>query len=200
MAGQVKHRGFTLIELLLVAAIAALVATVVLGGFAAGIRVWERARSFSGPESSCRIALDLIRKDLCNLAPNRKFVFKGGRDWLEIPSIVGMGSNAWPGMIRYECDRDRLYRVAHSLDSSGRALEAREMLLSGMRAGDFSYADAGLDGLGAPAWTRDWVDRTNLPVAVGLKFSVPAGKDNREIQGTILLPRRYSMREREERR
>ncbi len=194
-----KHSGFTLIELLVAAAIAALAATVILGGFAAGIRVWERARGSAGPESAARTAVEIVRKDMCNLTPCRNILFQGGRSWVEIPSIVGSGSNAWPGKIRYECGGGRLDRATVCTDASGRSLVTRETLVSGIREEGFSYADAGPDGWGTPSWVADWSGRTNLPVAVGIAFSVPAGKEFRQVQATVILPRRYPMRDAERR-
>jgi len=41
-------RGFSLLELLIVTAIVVVASIVIVGGFAAGIRVWERARDAAG--------------------------------------------------------------------------------------------------------------------------------------------------------
>ncbi len=189
-----KRRGFTLIELLVAAGIAAVAAAVVLGGFAAGIRVWERARMVAGPASSARVALEEIRRDLCNLSPSRKYVFRGEPSRMEIPATVGVESNRWPGQIRYGLDREGLRRTVLGADAHGRAQERSEAW-PGIIEARFSYADAGPDGKGSPVWVGDWgPGQTNLPVAVAVTLLATADGEKKEIGSIVILPRRYSMR------
>lgn len=189
-----KLDGFTLLELLVAAAISALAAFVVLGGFIGGVRVWERAREGAGPLTSARVAMEEIRKDLCNMTPCRKYVFQGKAGNVEIPSVVGTGSNRWPGVIRYEQEAGRLIRVVSGVGPDPQRLDDTETW-SGILDTKFSYADAGLDGKGTPVWVREWgAGLTNLPVAVAVNMRVRTGGEEREIEAMILLPRRHSMR------
>lgn len=195
-----RREGFSLLELLVAAAISALAAFVVLGGFVGGIRVWERAREGTGPLTSARVVMEEIRLDLCNMTPCRKYPFQGGGDNLEIPALVGTGSNRWPGVIRYEQGDGRLSRIVTGAEPDPQRRENRETW-PGIMDTRFSYADAGLDGKGAPAWVREWgKDRTNLPVAVAVTMRVRTGGGGREIDATIVLPRRYPMRDEERRK
>lgn len=190
------RRGFTLLELLIASAIVAVAAVVILGGFTAGIRVWERARELSGAGASARIAMAVARKDLCNMVPCRAASFQGAAAWVEIPAVVNEGvSNLWPGTIRYEFSRGAMKRKAKVMGEGGGVRESSEVLMSG--AGDvaFSYGDAGDDGQGVAVWGREWMGRTNLPVAVKMAVRFMEGREQREIQQTVLLPRGYPVKD-----
>lgn len=195
--------GFTLIELLVAAGIVAVAAVVALGGFTAGIRVWERARALAGVDLQARVAAETIRKDLCNLAPCRKFAFRGAEAWIEIPSVVNAGgtaSNPCPGLVRYAVERGRIDRTTVFMNGEGERKETRETLVSGIDDARFAYADAGDDGLQPVVWAREWEGRTNLPVAVRIAIGLPPGGPAREIQGQVILPRRYSSLSSQEKR
>lgn len=193
----VGRGGFTLLELLVAAAISALAAIVVLGGFTGGVRVWERAREGAGPLTSARVAMEEIRRDLCNMVPCRKYSFQGAAGSVEIPAIVGTASNRWPGVIRYEQEDGRLIRIVSGVEPDPQRREATGDW-SGIMETRFSYADAGLDGKDAPLWVREWgVERTNPPVAVAVAMRFRSAGKEREIEATILLPRRHSMRQEE---
>ncbi len=187
-------RGFTVLELLIVTAIVAVASAVVLGGFAAGIRVWERAREFSGPGTTSRLALAVMRKELSNMISCRAATFKGGSSWVEFPSVVSGGaSNLWPGTTRYEFDRGMMMRRSRGMDASGSMPETSEVLLSGVNNVSFRYGDAGESGQEAVTWAHDWEGRTNVPVAIKVTVQFLDGKEQRELQQTMLLSRRYAV-------
>jgi prepilin-type N-terminal cleavage/methylation domain-containing protein len=190
------RKGFTLLELLVATAIVAVASVVVLGGFAAGIRVWERAREFSGPRASARITIALVRKDLCNMTPCRAASFEGAGTWLEFPAVVtGEGSNSWPGTIRYEFSQGVVKRMSKLLGGGGGGKETGEVLLADVRDVSFSYGDAGDDGQGGVVWVGEWIGRTNLPVAVTMAVRFREGQEQGEVKQTVLLPRGYPVKE-----
>jgi prepilin-type N-terminal cleavage/methylation domain-containing protein len=189
-------RGFTLLELLIVTAIVAVASAVVLGGFAAGIRVWERAREFSGPGMKARLAMAMVRQDLSTMISCRAVVFKGGSSWVEFPAVVSGGaSNLWPGKTRYEFDQGVITRLSRGLDVSGSLPETREVMMSGADRVLFLYGDAGGDGHDSISWAHEWESRTNLPVAIKMTVSYPEGKEHHELQQTLILPRGYPVKD-----
>lgn len=185
-------RGFTLLELLIVTAIVAVASAVVLGGFAAGIRVWERAREFSGPRTTTRLAMAVVRKDLRNMISCRAAIFKGGSSWVEFPSVVSGGGDSplWPGTTRYEFVQGMMMRLSQGMDASGSMPETREVILSGVNTVSFRYGDAGERGQEAVTWAHDWEGRTNVPVAIKVTVQFQEGKEQRELHQTMLLSRR----------
>lgn len=188
--------GFTLLELLVAAAIVAAASIVVLGGFAAGIRVWERAREFSGREVAARIAMAAVSKDLCNRIPCRVLSFRGSDGWLEIPSVTGEGGAVpAPGIIRYEFSRGEIRRYAMGMEGERGAAKVEELMLTGVREVSVLYGDAGEDGRDSVTWQREWMGRTNLPVAVRMAVRFPGGEGLREIRKTVILPRGYPIRD-----
>ena len=189
-------RGFTLLELLIATALVAVASAVILGGFAAGIRVWERAREFAGPATAARLAVAVVRKDLSNMLLCRAATFKGGGSWVEFPAVVSSGgSNLWPGTIRYEFSQYTMRRISGVMEGAGNQPETSEVLLSEVRDVLFSYGDAGVDGQGDVTWLREWAGRTNLPVAVKCVVRFLEGKEEREIRQTVLLPRGYPVKD-----
>jgi prepilin-type N-terminal cleavage/methylation domain-containing protein len=186
-------RGFSLLELLIVTAIVVVASIVIVGGFAAGIRVWERARDAAGARTSIRLATSMVRKDLSNLTLCRATPFMGSASWIEIPSVIDQGnSNFWPGVIRYEVGQGCMKRITRVLSEAGNITVANEMLLSGIDEISFLYGDAGEDGMGAVVWGRQWEGegRTNLPVAVKIGVGFQEGGKPCAIQQTLILPRR----------
>lgn len=195
------RKGFTLLELLVATAIVAVASVVVLGGFAAGIRVWERARDFSGPRVSARLAVALARKDLCNMTPCRAASFEGSGTWVEFPAVItAEGSNTWPGTVRYEFSQGIVKRISKVLGGSEGGKETSEVLLAGVREVSFSYADAGADGRGGVVWGGEWMGRTNLPVAVAMAVRFQEGQEQGEVKQTVLLPRGYPVKDERGRR
>jgi hypothetical protein len=124
----------------------------------------------------------------------RAAIFKGGSSWVEFPSVVSGGaSNLWPGTTRYEFDRGMMMRRSRGMDASGSMPETSEVLLSGVNNVSFRYGDAGESGQEAVTWAHDWEGRTNVPVAIKVTVQFLDGKEQRELQQTMLLSRRYAV-------
>jgi prepilin-type N-terminal cleavage/methylation domain-containing protein len=175
--------GFTLIELLVVVLIMAVVLGVIGACLAAGIRVWDEAGKFGVAESDAVVGLQIIEKDLKNSVPFHAIVFEGKRSDVSFASLVvpvrqGLrnegGSVAQPriGTVRYFFDAGgmALFRSQDIYGADFAQARTPERIMSNLR--DVSLAYYGLvGGKGNGAWSDQWVDPTNRPVAVRISLS-----------------------------
>jgi prepilin-type N-terminal cleavage/methylation domain-containing protein len=189
------RRGFTLLELIVAAALVGAASIVVAGAFAAGLKIFERARQFGGYGESV-VALELIQKDLHNVAPFRLGKFQGGRTWIEIPLVVrrpGRVEEGDPlGRVRYEAGLD-----GHSLDRvttvyvlPDRPEEVREAVITVMEGVSFAYGSTGPDGTSPVSWAEEWTNPTNLPAVVRIMMGSKQNGERLESTRLVMLPRR----------
>ncbi len=188
------RRGFTLLELVVAAALVAVAAVVVAGAFAAGLRVFERARQF-GRRGDSVLAMEIMKKDLRNAAPSRLGGFRGGGAWVEIPLVVrwpeGPGGEAYPGFVRYEEGRTGLTldRVTTVYVLPDKPEQVRETLMGALVSMRFSFADAGPDRQSSVSWLADWANPTNLPAAVKIVIESKQNGELLETSRTVVIPR-----------
>lgn len=185
---------FTLIELLVTTALVAVVATVVAGAFAAGVRVWQRASQLGGNHADALIALEQVQKDVANTVPCRRVLFRGGGDWIEIPSIIPVtaarGRQDYPGVIRLEfiAAARRVDRVVKIFPFPDPERETRETLVDGVEMVKLAYGDRGSGGKGALSWSGSWTGPTNSPVAIMMTLRVRQGGERFDFSRTISIP------------
>jgi len=187
-----SRTGFTLVELLVATALTAVVAVVIASAFAAGFQVWKRVGR-EGMDNAV-IVLEMIQKDLNNTQPCRLVPFKGGSEWVEIPTVISVpvtgGNQDQPGVVRYEFDSSShgLQHVTRLLFIPGSESEKRETLLNDVGSITFSYGEAADGGTGVGAWESDWAGRTNTPRAVKVEMELRQGEDRIDLERIMVLP------------
>jgi prepilin-type N-terminal cleavage/methylation domain-containing protein len=184
------RRGFTLIELLVVTAIVGVVSAAIVGCFAAGIRLWDTARSFGHAEGQATLALLEAERDLRNAIPLSMLTFVGAADAVTIPALVRnaaapAGGRRAIGSIRYRYDRATgsllkqswIYPAAPPAEGEG------VTVAEGLEAFTCRYR-----ATPAAEWREGWEDPTNLPARVSLALVCTSGTTRIVLQREIHLP------------
>lgn len=190
-----RHGGFSLIELLIAVTLIAATAAVVAMAFAAGLRVYDRARQLGGPYGGALVAQEVMQRDLRNTVLTRLTVFRGETSWAEIPSVIRRQApddvGEYLGMIRYEYIRDTrsLDRVAVLYLAPDRTEQRRETLVTGLEGIELTYGESGAAQSSGEAWRDSWTSRTNLPVAVRIAMRITQDGEQRELRQTVAMPR-----------
>jgi len=184
----------TLLELLIATALVAVAALVVAQAFAAGFRVWSRARQLGGNYADSLMVLEMFQQDVRNTLPCRQTAFRGGETWVEIPSLLvengkdGMG--AQPGLIRYDFDVavQKVERVVTFCDVIPAEGARREAIAGGVKSMTLLYAEREDVVGGGLVWARTWTGRTNNPTAVKIMWRGQQGEEDFEFERTVPLP------------
>lgn len=189
------RRGFTLLELIVAAALVGAAAIVVAGAFAAGLRIFERARQVRG-SGEVVLAMEIMQKDLRNAAPFRIGEFRGGRTWVDIPLVVRrpgpMEEAGNLARVRYEVGRNgrALERVTTVYVSPNNPGEERETVILELERVRFEFGSRGTDDAGPVSWAEEWTNPTNLPAAVRVVVDSKQNGERIETSRMVILPRR----------
>jgi prepilin-type N-terminal cleavage/methylation domain-containing protein len=183
------NRGaFTLIEVMVVLLILGVTIAVIGACLAAGIRVWDSARTFGAVESDALLAIEQIGRDLRNTFEFNDIPFEGDERAVAFPGIVRTGAEGASrlGRIRYALDtaEHRLIRETAVYDGRGNLeKERREALAGGVRELALAYWQTPRDD--SPAGTA-----TNLPAAVDITMTLITGPEEPEmpLTRTVRLP------------
>jgi prepilin-type N-terminal cleavage/methylation domain-containing protein len=189
------RRGFTLLELIVALALAVAILVVISGAFAAGLRVYDRAKQLGGTYGDSVIAQESLQQDLRNTDPSRLTSFRGAASWIEIPSMVRreepQGFVVCPGVVRYGqgSSAGTLERVTTLFVPGGAAEVTREILASSLAEVAFSFGEEEGGHVGRILWRNTWGSRTNLPIAVKVVIRINQDGEQRELSRTVVLPR-----------
>jgi hypothetical protein len=180
-----------LVELLIVTAILGVLIGVIGASIAAGVRVWDQARSFGGTEGEAAFALELIARDLRNCFEFDGVEFEGQADRLVLPGMVAVdeGSVARIGSIEYlRLDRNDALVRRTSVFRSGK--QRSEQIGSGVSRIAFEYytlTEQGGEGQ-RRSWQREESVSTNLPDRVDIRLVPAEDSGVAELTRTVLLP------------
>lgn len=206
---RLRAAAFTLIELLVVTAILGLVIAVIGACIAAGLKVWDQARSFHVSEIDGFVGLDIIEKDVSNTFCFRGVPLSGAGGRLSFATLLtpdssgGQGKGASSGLearasdwrigtVQYVLDASRgeLLRQEWAYSPSQRAPETlrSERLMSGVNALSFSYLSSSKGSAAPEVWQPEWNSATNLPVAVRVTVKGRDADRPFVMERLILLP------------
>jgi prepilin-type N-terminal cleavage/methylation domain-containing protein len=181
--------GYTLVELLVAIALLALIGVAIVGAFAGGLRVWERAR-VEVREAAPAAACAQIRRDLANACLSRGAAFEGGPQAVVFASRAATADPRVMTMCRLEYAFDpaggRLRRTACAVpsDAEGRA----ETVLD--RTEECAFLYYGEEAAGEGGWTDTWTGQTNLPAAVRVRLRCRTDEQPVDYSFTALCPAR----------
>lgn len=191
----VGRRGFTLLELVVAAAWVAAASVVVAGAFAAGLRIFERARQADGYGETV-LVLEMMQKDLHNAVPFRLAGFRGDRSSMEIPLVVRRQESRsvedYLGTVTYERggNGQTLDRITTVYVSPDHPETFRETLMASLDGVSFTFAESGPDQNAAVSWTESWTNPTNLPAAVRIVIASKPNGEPLELSRTVVISRR----------
>ena len=182
--------GFTLIEMLVVLAIVAVVAGTIGACLAAGIRVWDRTRTFGLAETEATLALEVMARDLRNSFMFFDIPFQATAAEISFPGLVREGGAESGGVERigtigyfFVPAVAALMRSAAVYPADEAAAEAAESLISGIGGLSLSFCDPAAGG----AWQSEWMDRTNRPDAVRIGLELLSGDVSGRVERVVVL-------------
>ena len=188
-----KNHAFTLVELLVVVMIMGVIGSVVIACFMGGMRAYEQVYDFGQGEADAYLALELIERDLHNVAAVRSAAFEGNSYVMQFPALSYLDiaddeSSDRPAgdvqLVRY------WYDVQSGLLRSSAPVKDGVFSVSGdglaKGGADFSFEYGGYDKGGAFTWSDEW-SSSNFPRAVRVNFALGSDKDVTAAR-TILLP------------
>lgn len=85
---EISDKGFTLVEVLVAASILGMVALAVMAAFGAGMRAFDRVRSFGGEQADVLLALEGMERDLHNAFYLSNIKFQGGSDKISFAGLA----------------------------------------------------------------------------------------------------------------
>ena len=183
-AGQA---GFTLIELLIVISILGLVIGTIGACLAAGIRVWDQARSFNRLENEAVIGLELMERDIRNSLTIYGIGFEGDESSVKFPGFVSMEGAARVGVIAYSLDRAR--RAIVRTESQWPSGELRreqvmpyvdDLTLTYAKVAKREGSESGFQAMGSTV--------TNFPDLVEISLSLSNGERPVDMVRRVLMP------------
>ncbi|MCQ9207358.1 MAG: prepilin-type N-terminal cleavage/methylation domain-containing protein [Omnitrophica bacterium] len=193
-------RGFTLIELLVTAAILGIISMAVVSTFAAGLKVYEKARDYSWERVDALLALEKMERDILNLVNFSGIDFVGGKETI---SFAGLTKEGEPGKIRYYMKggmRGVLIReelgYARAISKTSRRRGERKELAT-LRDMDFEYYYYDNDTkkyLWKDKWKLNEEEKEDLeksewiPIGVRVKIKFKEGKRYVTLTRSVLIP------------
>ena len=194
---------YTLVEILAVLAIFVMAAVAVTSAAAGALRVYARAREYSGAQTDLLLAIERFERDLRNAFVFEGIGFDGDRNSFSFPGIIRPRQRegqepmpAVPGRVAYSLDPDGhrlvLYRTPYwdLPDAAGRPDAADALPLAEQVAGvvfSYYYYDPEVE---RNVWLDQWRRAQGVPLAVRIQLKSPADGSEQamDLQRTIFIP------------
>ena len=165
--------GFSLIELLITTLILAVVTAAIGACLAGGIRSFDAARTYLEIECGTVTGLEIVEQDFGRLRRSATIRFKGMSDQVTFPVRFGpeSGSKRIDGTVRYQYDRPGgvLLRVGWAVGGMEPGSGMGEPVVTGLQDCRFRYRGMSSGQMVVTDWQSDWLDATNLPLAVEIE-------------------------------
>ena len=127
MINKDRCAAFTLVELLITASIMALVAAAILSVFAAGLKVYERVRSYSDIRTDILFSLEKMERGLRSVPNAPQVYFKAQPARITFPAVIhahpGDKNGISLGSVSYYIDDSSHYLVSDEKDYSAATSE-----------------------------------------------------------------------------
>lgn len=196
--------GFTLIEMVLAMVLLAAMLAMAWGGFAFALRAWEAGDTHGHRASDLRLAESFLRREISEIFPMRwkdpmqlKFAFEGERERLRFVSVRPPGITA-PGLalvgLELESGDDRSVNLVmrrappddEAKDFAPLESGERTVLISGLRAAQFSYFGADND-VNEPRWLDSWPYEGRMPLMVRVRLTAADGAPMPDLVARLML-------------
>jgi prepilin-type N-terminal cleavage/methylation domain-containing protein len=197
-----RHKGFTLIELLVAVAIFSVVAVVLYTCFRSGITSWRRINSEYSIQQKIRYALNIMSKDIKNMAYLSNLAFDGDSDKMGFNTFIQSKDEVFLGRVGYYLfseETEATKTLARSEETLKQALgadiseeeteeagiEKGEELLSGISELHFSYLSItetmGETGEREYEWEDIWMAEEGIPLGIKVDLVLNLPEDNRTV-------------------